>query len=72
MLACPSFLISIDDNNQAKEVVVETVGDHGFCFSVEPISGELVDGAKVVVRGAESLRDGQDVRISREGLVSLG
>ncbi len=66
------YIYTIDDNNQAKKVVVETTGGHGSRVSVRPISGELVDGAKVVVRGAESLRDGQDVRIAREGVVSLG
>ncbi len=66
------YLYTIDDNNQAKKVVVETTGGFGTRVSVRPISGELNDGAKVVVRGAESLRDGQDVKIAGAGLVTLG
>lgn len=62
------FVYTIDKDNRARKVMVETTGGMGSRISVKVVGGELNDGAPVIVRGAESLRDGQDVRIATETL----
>lgn len=49
---------------RARKVTVQTTGGIGSRVAVKVISGNLGDGAPVIVRGAENLRDGQDVRVT--------
>ncbi|MEO0438301.1 MAG: efflux RND transporter periplasmic adaptor subunit [Pseudomonadota bacterium] len=57
------YIYAVDDDSKARKVHVQTTGGHGERVAVEPLSGELEPGATVIVRGAENLREGQDVRV---------
>ena len=62
------YVYTVDEENRARKVLVETTGGIGSRVSVQVISGKLGDGAPVIVRGAENLRDGQGVRVTGEAL----
>ena len=71
------FVYTVDAEGRARKIRVETTGGMGVRVSVEVISGTLADGEPVIIRGAESLRDGQGVRISNgpataDGVAALG
>ncbi|WOJ91936.1 efflux RND transporter periplasmic adaptor subunit [Congregibacter variabilis] len=57
------FVYAVDSDNTARKVLVETAGGLGERIAVEPVDGLLKPGTNVIVRGAENLREGQDVRI---------
>lgn len=66
------FVYTIDQENRARRVTVQTTGGQGTRVTVEVIAGTLVDGAPVIVRGAEGLRDGQDVRVAADTIALAG
>ncbi len=57
------YVYAVGSDNKARKVRVETAGGMGNRIAVEPLGGELEAGAAVIVRGAENLREGQDVRV---------
>jgi multidrug efflux pump subunit AcrA (membrane-fusion protein) len=60
-----TFVFRIDDEGQAERVAVSTGIGHGSLIEVK---GEIVEGDRVVVRGAERLRPGQPVTIDETPL----
>jgi RND family efflux transporter MFP subunit len=56
------YVFTVSPDNTAIKVPVNTGPGHGNQVAV---SGDLKEGAPVVVRGAERLQDGQPVKISR-------
>ena len=59
-----SFVFRINDDNKAEQVEVEIGDSSGELVAV---SGELVEGDRVAIRGAENLSDGADVRVLMSG-----
>ncbi len=57
------FVYALNGEGAAEKVAVETTGGLGSRLSVDVLSGALEAGTRVVVRGAESLRDGQEVKV---------
>lgn len=55
-----SFVFRINDDNIANQVRVELGDSVGDLISV---TGELAEGDRVAIRGAENLRDGSEVKI---------
>ena len=57
------YVYAVGSDNKARKIPVQTAGGMGDRIAVQPLSGELEAGASVIVRGAENLREGQDVRV---------
>lgn len=55
-----SFVFRIDSENKARQIRVELGDSSGDLISV---SGDLTEGDRVAIRGAENLRDGAEVKI---------
>ena len=55
-----SFVFRINPDNTAEQVKVE-IGDASG--ELVAVTGELVEGDRVAIRGAENLSDGADVRV---------
>lgn len=64
------YVYAVGSDNKARKVPVQTAGGLGDRIAVQPLSGELQAGASVIVRGAENLREGQDVRVLDNGLAA--
>ena len=55
--------IFIAENNQAKKIPVKVLGKNSDEISIEPVGGDLAEGAQVVTRGAGLLKDGDYINI---------
>ncbi len=62
------FVYAIGEDKKARKVRVQTAGGMGSRIAVEPLAGDLDPGTTVVIRGAENLREGQNVRILDDSL----
>lgn len=61
------YVFAVDDNNVARKTLVTIGTGTGNVISV---TGDIVVGDRVVVRGAERLTDGQTVRIIKRNIAS--
>ncbi|MEM1403808.1 MAG: efflux RND transporter periplasmic adaptor subunit [Pseudomonadota bacterium] len=62
------FVYAVGTDQKARKVRVLTTGGHGDRIAVRPLDGLLEVGNDVVIRGAENLREGQDVRVLDDSL----
>jgi RND family efflux transporter MFP subunit len=62
------FVFRISDEGMAERVAIETMAGLGNRLAINVLSGSLAPGARVVVRGAENLREGQAVKLMQAGL----
>ncbi|QYJ93875.1 efflux RND transporter periplasmic adaptor subunit [Shewanella spartinae] len=60
-----AFVFKIDESNKAVKVAVELGDGEGEWIAVK---GELSDSDQVVIRGAETLQDGQQVKVQANSL----
>ena len=58
-----TFVYRVNSENKVEKVVVNTSTNLGHLVA---ISGELKTGDKVVIRGAETLREGVEVTINKQ------
>lgn len=58
------YVYRVDADNKAKRITVETGSGNGANISVE---GDLKIGDKVVIRGAERLKEGQTLKLINQG-----